>query len=128
MIQELQKVESFVKTAMDEISHLQAEVALLRGQKQAQDHEYVESLEKTAQALYNSDFFSTKTEIEEFVKAAQADPQHVLTVLARVCAASDATGLGKVSSVLSGVSHDFADDPVARAAFGYKGSALIEED
>ena len=125
----LHKIETFVKTALAEISDLQQQVASQQSkQAEAQlqnDRELDAALRKAAEAMYSSDFINDEDEKALFVKKAKEDSKYLAKIVERVCNASDVAYMGKSAAVKSSVQ---TDDPVLRRAFGYNSAySLLDE-
>lgn len=127
--QALQKIEQFVKIALNEINDLRGQVAAQQVKqaedKERQDRELDTALKKAADAMYSSDFINDAEEKALFIKKAKEDSKYLATVVERVCTAADVAYMGKVASVKSS---DESTDPVMRRAFGYSTSYnLLDE-
>lgn len=125
----LEKIENFVKVALEEISDLKEQLKEYQTKKASEtvkvDKELDSALKKAAEALYSSDFITDEDEKALFVKKAREDSKYLAKIVERVCNASDVAFMGKVATVKSaGVS----DDPVMRKAFGYDGSYNLLDD
>lgn len=118
----LHKIETFVKVALNEISHLQSSLNALNEKKAAemiQSNELDQALKKAAEAMYSADFIIDEEGKKAFMKKAKEDAKYLAKVVERVCNASDVAYMGKVASVTSS---NYTDDPVLRRAFGYDGN------
>jgi len=127
--QALQKIEQFVKIALEEINDLRGQLAAHQvkeaAEKSKQDKELDVALRKAAEAMYSSDFITDEDEKALFIKKAKEDSKYLATIVERVCTAADVAYMGKVASVKSS---DDTTDPVMRRAFGYSTSySLLDE-
>lgn len=125
----LHKIETFVKTALAEISDLKHQVASQQNKQaeaqQQSDRELDNALRKAAEAMYSSDFINDEDEKALFVKKAKEDSKYLAKIVERVCNASDVAYMGKSATIKSSVQ---TDDPVLRRAFGYNSSySLLDE-
>jgi len=125
----LHKIETFVKTALAEISDLQQQVASQQNKQaevqQQNSRELDAALRKAAEAMYSSDFINDEDEKALFVKKAKEDSKYLAKIVERVCNASDVAYMGKSAAVKSSVQ---TDDPVLRRAFGYNSAySLLDE-
>ena len=125
----LQKVEQFTKTAMEEISSLEAKVKAQQEQlsKKAEAKEKFQTeLKKAAKALFKSDFLNDEDELHTFMKRAEADPAYLAGVLVKVCRASDVVSFGSVSKARMVKPAEY--DPVVAKAFGWNSENSIIDD
>lgn len=125
----LLKIETFVKTALSEISDLQSQLSGLKVKQAADEaakHKELETaLRKAAEAMYDSDFINDEEEKKAFVKKSQEDPKYLARVVEKICHAADVSYMGKVAKVKSSTQ---SDDPVMRRAFGYDSDySLLDE-
>jgi len=122
----LQKVEQFTKTAMEEISSLEAKVQeqqqMLSKRAEAKENLSAE-LKKSANALFRSNFINDESEIHAFVKRAAEDPAYLASVLTKVCRAGSVMEFGSVSKARLMKPAEF--DPVAAKAFGWSNENSI---
>jgi FtsZ-binding cell division protein ZapB len=126
----LNQIEVFVKTAMDEISSLRAQLSSLEEKKaeelEERDEETLHALKKAATALYESDFISDEYDKRKFIKKAKEDPMYLATVIEKICQAADVATFGSVANVKT--AGDNQNDPVMRRAFGYDTNySLLDE-
>lgn len=127
----LSKIAEFTKTAIDEIEELEVQLSQLRKQaaaKAAAQQVFERSLEKAADALYQSDFITDIMERREFLKRAKEDPAYLTRMIVKLCDAADVASIGSPARVTSLKQAEY--DPVMARAFGYGSSSnsiLLEE-
>lgn len=127
--QALAKIETFVKTALSEISDLKEQVKAYQTKQAAEEvkknREFEQALKKAAEAMYSADFINDEDEKSLFVKKARENAIYLANIVERVCNASDVAYMGKTASVKS--SNQF-EDPVMRRAFGYDSNYNLLDD
>jgi hypothetical protein len=126
----LTKVAEFIQLSIDN-SHMlqeklyqQQKVAVVKDLNQ---EKYRVALQKTADTLYYTDYFSTEQEKQTFLRKAAEDPVYVVRTLEKICEANDVAQLGKPAKVASRINID-EHDPVMEAAFGFKSRGIIDEE
>ena len=127
--QALAKIETFVKTALSEISDLKEQVKDYQTKQAAEEikknRDFEQALKKAAEAMYSADFINDEDEKSLFVKKAKENVVYLANIVERVCNASDVAYMGKAANVKS--SNQF-EDPVMRRAFGYDSNySLLDE-
>ena len=127
--QALAKIETFVKTALSEISDLKEQVKDYQTKQTAEEikknRDFEQALKKAAEAMYSADFINDEDEKSLFVKKAKENVVYLANIVERVCNASDVAYMGKAANVKS--SNQF-EDPVMRRAFGYDSNySLLDE-
>lgn len=126
-----EKAAQFHKIALDEISHLQSRVRQLEkdaaDQKEYADDKLESAVKRAADALYESDFISSKYEMRDFIKKASSDPTQLAKVIEKVCNYKDVSGIGTPSSVSIKTSTEH--DPIYEKAFGRQSDSfnLLED-
>lgn len=132
----LSKIASFTKIALDEIAELEQELSIIRKKEASAKYttleknaKYASTLEKAAEALYDTDFLTDDVERVKFLKLAKENPTYLAETLIKVCHAADVSLLGTPARASIKMSSQFADDdPVAAKAFGYRSSSLIFDE
>lgn len=119
----LQKFAEFTKLVMNRISALEEQVSYhqLKQANDNSDHEqYVQSVIKVADALYDSDleFVAGDFDRRKFIKRASNDTAFLAQTLVKVCQASDVASFGKPSKTTLAKKASY-HDPVYARAFGY---------
>lgn len=119
----LQKVAQFVEVATDELDTRQERVVELRKAASLEARRwdaYKESLNKTAQALYDADFITDEVERKRFLKKASEDPSYLSSVIVKVCNAADVALIGSPARVAMRQQKQGEEfDPVKARAFGW---------
>ena len=127
----LSTVSQFVKLAIDNSDALEAKVLELKKQAAIKDldkEKYRYAIEKAADTLYDTDFFTSEEDKRTFLKKAAEDPIFVVRTLEKVCNAADVAQIGKPARVAARPKEAEEYDPVMAAAFGYNKSSSIIDD
>ena len=117
----LGQVAEFVKIAIDLNEHQQDELLSLKKQAMITElnrDRFRMALQKTADALYSSDFLTDESEKRTFINKSAEDPIYVAKFLEKVCQAQDVATIGRPARVTSRYSKQAEVDPVWEKAFG----------
>lgn len=129
----LQKFAEFTKVALSELNKLKKQLST-QMEKEAQydssREEYVNSVEKIAEVLHDSDYdFIVGNSKKEFIKKASENPYFMADAFKKICEASGVSLIGRPARVAA-TKKVASYDPVYARAFGQPSSFIteIEED